>query len=422
MNDDIQVISDGTGIALFGDPTELDLLLTESGLPSRELSLDRIRRGTSQTGTILQGMSNAAAQSGRWVKLTEKSAKALNESSRLMTGSTKGVSRAITTKPNGQITGILEIMTPGAGLSALANPALLAGVGGIMAQAAMQQSMDEIKEYLAVIDEKVDDILRAQKDAVLADVIGVGLILDQAMTVREQVGHVSEVTWSTVQQAPMTLLQTLAYALRQLDALADKLEKRSSLSEIAKTAKDIEPTVREWLAVLARTFQLRESTDVLALDRLFEVAPDEVDAHRLGLVTAHQNQLQQVLTSTKRLVDRLDAVGASANAKVMLHPIAAREAVAASNSIASTIADFHELLGIELGRQEMEARRWRDAVADAKDRALESGAEGVGAAKQAGDEAVDRFLDAGTNFAGSLADRLSRARAKRAESRSDSED
>jgi len=37
---------------------------------------------------------------------------------------------------------------------------------GIMAQVAMQQTMDEITDYLATIDEKLDDVLRAQDDAV----------------------------------------------------------------------------------------------------------------------------------------------------------------------------------------------------------------------------------------------------------------
>ena len=87
-----------------------------------------------------------------------------------------------------------------------------------MAQLAMQQTMDEITDYLAAIEEKVDDVLRAQKDAVLADMIGAGFVIEEAMTVREQVGRVSEVTWSKVQATSMTIARTQAYALRQLDA------------------------------------------------------------------------------------------------------------------------------------------------------------------------------------------------------------
>ena len=48
----------------------------------------------------------------------------------------------------------------------------------------MQQAMEEITDYLAAIDEKVDDILRAQKDAVLSRMVGVGFELDEAMFLR----------------------------------------------------------------------------------------------------------------------------------------------------------------------------------------------------------------------------------------------
>jgi hypothetical protein len=136
----------------------------------------------------------------------------------------------------------------------------------MMQQRAMQQQMDEIVEYLQEINEKVDDILRGQKDAVLADMIGVDLIIEEALTVRDQVGRVSEVTWSKVQATGMTIARTQAYALRQLDAIAEKLEKKANLGEIAKATKETGPRVREWLAVLARTFQLQDGVSVLELD------------------------------------------------------------------------------------------------------------------------------------------------------------
>ncbi|KZE42055.1 hypothetical protein AVW09_11050 [Microbacterium sp. T32] len=90
----------------------------------------------------------------------------------------------------------------------LANPAMLAGAAGIMAQLAMQQTMQEITDHLAVIDEKVDDTLRAQKDGALARMIGVGLAIDDAMLKRERVGRVSEVTWSSLHGAAQIIAET----------------------------------------------------------------------------------------------------------------------------------------------------------------------------------------------------------------------
>ena len=87
----------------------------------------------------------------------------------------------------------------------LTNPAVLAGAAGIMAQFAMQQTMDEITDYLATIDKKVDDVLRAQKDAAVAQLIGVGFVIEEAVTIREEAGRVSEVTWSKVQATTQTI-------------------------------------------------------------------------------------------------------------------------------------------------------------------------------------------------------------------------
>ena len=97
--------------------------------------------------------------------------------------------------------------------------------------------------------------------------IGVGLVIDDAMLKREHVGRVSEVTWSNLHGAAQAIAETQSYALRRLDALAEKMEKKSSVGDVAKIAKGAEVEVEEWLAVLARCFQLQDGLDVLELDR-----------------------------------------------------------------------------------------------------------------------------------------------------------
>ncbi len=155
----------------------------------------------------------------------------------------------------------------------LSNPAVLAGAAGIMAQLAMQQTMDEITDYLATIDEKLDDVLRAQTNQVLARVDGVDLAIREAMSVRNSVGRVSEVTWSKVQATSSTILDTQAYALRQLNDLAEKLERKNKVGDLAKATKDAQAEVQKWLSVLARCFQLHDAIAVLELDRVLDASP-----------------------------------------------------------------------------------------------------------------------------------------------------
>lgn len=294
--------------------------------------------------------------------------------------------------------------------SALTNPTVLAGAAGIMAQFAMQQSMDEITDYLAAIDEKVEDVLRAQKDSALADMIGVDFVIEEAMTIREQVGRVSEVTWSKVQSTSMTIARTQAYALRQLDALAEKLEQKTKISDLAKASKEAETTVQEWLAVLARCFQLQDALAVLELDRVLDASPDELDRHRLALRAGRRNRMDLISRSTERLTTRMGVAAGRANTKVLLHPSTSGAVVRASNQVEAAVGGFHERLGIERDRQSLEARRWADAAAEVRTKAFETGAEGVDAARTLGSETFDRARYATGRFSSGVADRALRRR------------
>lgn len=406
MENEIELITDGDGVAVIGDPAAIELFLASEGLPSKDLGLQRLGSVLRTGAAATQAGSEIAANSGRWVKLTEKSARALRQGT-LMKGSEPGVSRAVLTE-NGRTKAFLEIVTtPGA---LFTNPAVLAGAAGLMAQLAMQQTMDEITDYLATIDKKLDEVLRAQKHAVLADTIGVDSVIEEALTIREQVGRVSDVTWSKVQATTMTLARTQAYALLQLDALAEDMERERKLGEIAKTTKDAEARVQEWLAVLARCFQLQDAIAVLELDRVLDASPDELDRHRLALRTARDNRLERISRSTGRLMARMDAAAGTANAKVLLHPTMSRDVVQSSNHVATAVVAFHGLLGIERDRRSLEARRWADAAWQVRDKALEKGAGGLDAARRLGQETLDRTKSTTGKLSNRVADRTLRRR------------
>src|SRR3954464_5670255 len=85
------------------------------------------------------------------------------------------------------------------------------------------------------------------------------------------------------QGASSTIARTQAYVLRQLDALAEKLERTTGIAALAEAAKAAESKAENWLAVLARCFQLQDAIAVLEIDRVMEIAPDDFDGHRIGL-------------------------------------------------------------------------------------------------------------------------------------------
>lgn len=406
MHDEIEMVSDGNGIALLGDAGAIDRFLASEGLPSKELGLQRLGATAAVGASALEAGSQIAANSGRWVQLTEKSAQAM-KSMPLMKGSGVGTSRAVA-MDGGKTSHILELVrTPGAMLT---NPAMLTGVAGLMAQVAMQQAMDEITDYLARIDAKVDDVLRAQKDAALSAMVGAQLVIEDALTIREQVGSVSEVTWSKVQATPATIAQTQAYALRQLDAVAQKLERASAVGDVAKAAQEAQSVVGEWLAVLARCFQLQDAIAVLELDRVLGAAPDELEQHRAGIRIARQKRLDAIARSTERLMTRMDAAAATANAKVLLHPRAAQTIKFSTGVVESSVIEFNDTLGVEGERESVAIRRWLDAASDARDRALESGAAGIESAKGLSEQTFGRARTVTTRLTGAVAERAARKR------------
>ncbi|MEU5146758.1 hypothetical protein AB0G42_06080 [Streptomyces yangpuensis] len=405
MDDEIQLFRDGDGLAVIGDQAAVERFLVSAGLASKDLGSRRLGAALGNAAGIAQAGSDIAAGSGRWVKLTKESAQRIDKIG-LRKSATTGLETGVLKGPKGQVKGFVEFVKGSGPLRG--NPAQLANIATIMAQMAMQQAMDEIADYLATIDEKVDDVLRAQQDQALAQMIAVDLEIKDAFTIREKVGRVSEVTWSKVQNMPATIAYAQAYALRQLDALAEKTERKSKIGELAKVSAEIESKAREWLAVLAHCFRLQEAFAVLELDRVRETDPHELDSHRLGLRAARKNRMDLISESTERLVDRMHTAAGTANAKVLLHPTTSREVVHARNHVEVAVVDFHGRLGIERDQESLEARRWKDAAVEVRDKALEKGAENVDAARRLGTETLGRAKSATGKLSSGIANRALR--------------
>lgn len=91
---------------------------------------------------------------------------------------------------------------------------------------------------------------------------------------------------------------------------------------------------------------------------------------------------------------RLEAAAHRANTKVLLHPSSSRNVVLSSNHVATAVVEFHDRLDIESSRQSLEARRWAEAASEARSKVLETGANGVGAARRFGVDRVGRARSA----------------------------
>lgn len=354
MDDEVQLISDGDGLAVIGPQNAVEKFLESAGqlTSSQELDLRRLKPLLGLGSDIARAASEIAANSCRWIKLTEESARLIKEHG-LMASKTPGQSHLMIGEP-GKTRHWLQTEQDFGSL--LTNPAALSGLSGILAQAAMRQTMVEFTDYLVKIDQKVDDVLRKVDDTVVAQIVGAGHVIERALAIREETDGVNETLWSTVAQSHQTIGATQKYALDQLGAIASKLES-TKVGDLAQTATEAVREVPKWLAVLARCFELQIAIDVIELDRVLAESQEGLDAYRRGLKKSQQKRRELIEDHTVRLLGRMDVAVDTANAKIVWNRAKSLEVVDSANHLATDIHDFHGLLRIGSDPQSWDARQ-----------------------------------------------------------------
>ncbi|RNM11867.1 hypothetical protein EFL26_22280 [Nocardioides pocheonensis] len=362
------VISDGDGLAVIGNPQAVEQYLRRKGLweASTGLDLSWLRPVLTFGAEAVHSAAEAVASSGRWVKLTVESAEDAKQHG-LMDTKTPGVRWLMAGKP-GDISKWLATET-GPMASAATNPEALSGLAsllsnaaGAMAQLERRHEVREITELLTAIDGKLDDVRRTQRDGVLAKLDGVSFAISEAMSIREKTGHVSAPSWSKVQHLTADIAEIASNALRALDALASKAGSAAKVRELAKHAPEIAGEVDVWLSVLARCFQLHEEAAVLELDHVREVAPLDLDGHRLALNESRDGLRGRITQTTVGLVRRLDQAASDADLEILLHSRSVRAIVQSSNAVGDSVMAFQAPLGIEIEREAVSSAGWRAAL------------------------------------------------------------
>lgn len=120
---------------------------------------------------------------------------------------------------------------------------------------------------------------------------------------------------------------------------------------------------------------------------------------------------------TERLMARMDAAAGRANSRVLLHPKTSPAVVESSQKLTTAVNGFQGQLGIESGRQAMEARSWLDAADDVREKVLATGADGLDASQRLGSEGLDLAKAVKGKVTKSIAELSIRAGADEAEKR-----
>lgn len=375
MDSEIQLVSDDAGLAVFGEASAVERFLRGVGLwdGSAELDLSRMNSLLDVGAGVATAASEISANSGRWMKLTEESAKIATQFPLLKSPET-GNSYATARAKDGP-SFVKNLQFEGGPGALLTNPAVLANIGAVMAQVAAQQAGADVASYLARIDEKVDDVLAKVDGTVLKDMRGATTQINRALTMRQHEHRVSDEAWGEVQNAFGKLADVQGYAIGELRRIAEKLEAKIKIAKLANTAEATAPEVQKWLAVLAECVRLQNSFDVIVLERAMSDSPEALNARRRGLETDRLERLEAISRETQHLLKRMDVAIGRANAKLFWNRTNSPLVVESGNALASRVQNFREAVGISEDSQSWDLKQLG--------RAAEVGAQAIQKSKDA---------------------------------------
>lgn len=393
MSNEIEVVSDDEGLAVIGPKAAIEAFLSKTGLDvlhPKEFSLSKITPLLYNANVVADLAVRYAETTGVWLRLTKEAGTQVKAFGLMPTKSGDGM-HAMIGQP-GKIQRWVQVdkVVSSGPSTLLAGPFAPAAMAAVLAQLAMQQQMNRIEQYLETIDVKLDAIARAQKDSILAELIGAGSVIEEAYTIRAEIGGMSTTAWSKVQATGETLAKVQAYALLQLDAIVETHQQNSQSGDLAEATKDLESQVREWLVVLAKCFQFQDSLGVLELDRVLDANPADLESHQVGLQIARRNRREQIANTTDRILSRLRDTVDRANSRILLNPFDSPATVRSGTGAALQVVELRTKLDLVPDDGLAEARTWSEdalsKIASIKSNATEAGQaakRNVGLASQA---------------------------------------
>lgn len=360
MSDSVEIISDGDGFAVVGSEKEINDFLESLALTARPLPIQRAHDFATRSSSNFRPEPNAMDRAAVWIRSTERTLRTLEELGLAPSG-LEGVFRGILKRVDAA-GGWSNALSASSQLTS--NPMMLSGVAGLLAQAALESALEEIADYLKTIDRKLDDLIRSQTNAILARVDGVRFAVDEAFTIKQATGKVSDVTWSKIQSTSLTLFETESYAIRQIQDETYRIKVDNPVADILDSVQTAAGNIPMWLTILTNCAALYDSIAILELDRVMDTNPSDLDQHRIGLQVAREKRLKAISVALESMLDRVTESVDRANTKVLFNPIQTPKTVESCRTIAISIIEVSAIFGVTTPEQSADARRWVDAATE----------------------------------------------------------
>ena len=370
---DLAFLADGEGLLILSEEDRFPATSAPAFSPASPQVLFR-------ASNVLSTISDRQFKSGKYYKATDETARMLQH--RTSKGPVPGVLRrgdlGLADNPG-------QFFKHASFQEVKFSPAMTSNAAGIAAHAAIEAAIAEIKEYLEVIDEKLDVLLRQRRIDALAQLGGIQYTIEEADELYRRSSSVSATTWSKVDHLGSELNGIESYAIEQLDDAVDQLRKHQNNSKkVEALLEDLKEDLPLWLGVAARSIYLHDRIYVIEIAHVNEFEPAQLDSHREGIVEARKARLE---STTRRLLAMDSAIRDAAklsNQVWVTSPIRARHITAHANSIHDIISAFaqHVRMSVE-DAERLQVQGWRQSV-------MSLAEDTVNAANRARQSAVDQ--------------------------------
>lgn len=348
-------------LAFLADSNGLLILSEEDNFPASTTSMfePMSPQVLFRANSVLRTISDRQFKSGKYYKATEETAALLQRRT------TKGPVPGVLRREDLGLAGNPSLFFKHTSFQEVEfSPVMASGAAGIAAQAAIEAAIAEIKEYLEVIDEKLDDLLRQCKVDALAQLGGIQYTIEEADEIYRRSNSVSATTWSKVDHLGSALNGIESYAVEHLDDAVDQLGKQKySSKKLESRLAELSGNLPLWLGVVARSIYLHDRMYVLEIAHVNEFEPAQLDSHREAIVEARKDRLE---STTRRLLEMDSAIRDAAklsNQVWVTNPIRARRITTHANSIHDIIGEFAQYLWMSVeNAKRLEVQGWPQSV------------------------------------------------------------
>lgn len=253
---EVEVVVRGSEAMVIGDEVAIREFIESLAIPESKTAgiggdLARILdQQLKNSGTVAQGAAEISESSGRFVMLTKETLEGIKEFG-LVDTDVPGIKHVMLgTRGNIKKWAQMEVGIR----SKLLNPAMLAGIGGMMTQLANQQSMAEIIAYLKKFDHKLDVVIRKIDGITKSNLAGFLDTLREATLRYEREGVVDPRFMNEIVSFQNTVNVVESYAWDQIFGIVNDLPKQGGIKKVQSATDSAHHEISQWLGVLAKVY------------------------------------------------------------------------------------------------------------------------------------------------------------------------